>query len=75
MQVTFKGAPLYTFTQDSKAGPTNGEGFKDVAVRPRDHGRRRGSPAAVEGVHPETATESPRPGAGRLLDWPLCPGP
>jgi predicted lipoprotein with Yx(FWY)xxD motif len=32
MQVTYKGAPLYTFVQDTKRGETKGEGFKDVGV-------------------------------------------
>lgn len=29
-QVTLKGAPLYTFTEDKKPGDTVGEGFKDA---------------------------------------------
>jgi predicted lipoprotein with Yx(FWY)xxD motif len=31
-QVTFKGAPVYTFSGDSKKGEANGEGVKDVGV-------------------------------------------
>lgn len=31
-QVTYKGKPLYTFTEDEKAGTAEGEGFKDVGV-------------------------------------------
>ena len=31
-QVTYRGAPLYTFTQDRKRGDVNGNGFKDVGV-------------------------------------------
>ena len=31
-QVTYKGAPLYTFGQDQKAGETNGQGIKDVGT-------------------------------------------
>jgi predicted lipoprotein with Yx(FWY)xxD motif len=31
-QVTFKGAPVYTFSGDSKKGEANGEGIKDVGV-------------------------------------------
>ena len=31
-QVTFKGAPVYTFSGDSKKGEANGEGLKDVGV-------------------------------------------
>jgi predicted lipoprotein with Yx(FWY)xxD motif len=32
IQVTYKGAPLYTFVQDLKRGDVKGEGFKDVGV-------------------------------------------
>jgi predicted lipoprotein with Yx(FWY)xxD motif len=32
IQVTFKGAPVYTFSGDSKKGEANGEGIKDVGV-------------------------------------------
>jgi predicted lipoprotein with Yx(FWY)xxD motif len=31
-QVTYKGAPLYTFAQDKKAGDVKGQGFKDVGT-------------------------------------------
>jgi predicted lipoprotein with Yx(FWY)xxD motif len=31
-QVTYRGRPLYTFTDDSKRGDVNGEGFRDVGV-------------------------------------------
>lgn len=31
-QVTFKGAPVYTYAGDSKKGEANGEGVKDVGV-------------------------------------------
>lgn len=32
LQVAYKGAPLYTFAQDRKAGDVRGNGFKDVGV-------------------------------------------
>jgi predicted lipoprotein with Yx(FWY)xxD motif len=31
-QVTYKGAPLYTFGQDQRPGDTKGQGFKDVGT-------------------------------------------
>jgi predicted lipoprotein with Yx(FWY)xxD motif len=31
-QVTYRGGPLYTFTQDRKRGDVNGDGFRDVGV-------------------------------------------
>jgi predicted lipoprotein with Yx(FWY)xxD motif len=31
-QVTYNGAPLYTFAQDRKAGETSGQGIKDVGT-------------------------------------------
>lgn len=32
IQVTYKGAPLYTFVQDVKLGDVKGDGFKDVGT-------------------------------------------
>jgi predicted lipoprotein with Yx(FWY)xxD motif len=32
LQVTYKGAPLYTFAQDQRPGETKGQGFKDVGT-------------------------------------------
>jgi len=32
MQVTYRGLPLYTFTDDKKPGDANGNGFKDVGT-------------------------------------------
>ena len=31
-QVSYRGRPVYTFTQDRKPGDVNGNGFKDVGV-------------------------------------------
>jgi predicted lipoprotein with Yx(FWY)xxD motif len=31
-QVTYKGMPLYTFAQDTKAGDAGGQGIKDVGT-------------------------------------------
>jgi predicted lipoprotein with Yx(FWY)xxD motif len=32
VQVTYKGTPLYTFTQDQQPGETKGQGIKDVGT-------------------------------------------
>jgi predicted lipoprotein with Yx(FWY)xxD motif len=32
LQVTYRGAPLYTFVQDKKKGDVKGNGFRDVGV-------------------------------------------
>ena len=32
LQVTYKGAPLYTFAQDKQSGEANGQGIKDVGT-------------------------------------------
>jgi len=52
VQVTFRGAPLYTFTLDKKPGDAKGEGFKDVGVW------HAASTAAA------TSSPAPAPGGG-----------
>jgi predicted lipoprotein with Yx(FWY)xxD motif len=32
IQVTYRGGPLYSFAEDTKAGETNGEGIKEVGT-------------------------------------------
>ncbi len=32
VQITYRGAPLYTFAQDKQTGETNGQGIKDVGT-------------------------------------------
>jgi predicted lipoprotein with Yx(FWY)xxD motif len=32
LQITYKGMPLYTFAQDTRAGQANGQGIKDVGT-------------------------------------------
>ena len=54
IQVTFKGAPLYTFVQDGKLGDVKGEGFKDVGVW---H-------AASTGTTKSTPSPAPAPAPG-----------
>jgi predicted lipoprotein with Yx(FWY)xxD motif len=53
-QVTYKGAPLYTFTGDHSRGDAGGEGFKDVGVW---H-------AAAVGGTSKAASPSPTSGGG-----------
>ncbi len=53
MQVTYKGAPLYTFVQDVRRGDAKGEGFRDVGVW---HATTVGAKAA--------AAPTPKPSSG-----------
>ncbi|HYV14913.1 MAG TPA: hypothetical protein VE972_02710 [Conexibacter sp.] len=50
-QATYKGRPLYSFTQDTKKGDVKGEGFKDVgtwhaAVAPKTKHAKTSPPPA-----------------------------
>ena len=52
-QATYKGRPLYSFTQDAKQGDVNGEGFKDVgtwhaAVAPKAKHASKTSPPPAQ---------------------------
>ena len=46
-QVTYKGAPLYTFAEDTKAGDARGEGFKDVGTWHAATAGAKAAPAAT----------------------------
>ena len=54
-QVAFRGAPLYRFVQDTKAGDIKGNGFKDVGVW---------RPVATTGTATAPAKSSPMPSYG-----------
>ena len=54
IQVSYRGLPVYTFTQDRKPGDVKGNGFKDVGVW------RPASPGSSGGA----ATPSPSPYPG-----------
>jgi len=58
-QVTYKGAPLYTFAQDRAPGETKGQGFKDVGTWSAVTVGAAAAPAA------STTTETPAGGGSR----------
>jgi hypothetical protein len=62
-QVTYKGAPLYTFIQDKKPGDLHGNGFKDVGIwRPATVGAAAAKPAPMP---PPTTTDPYGDGYGK----------
>jgi predicted lipoprotein with Yx(FWY)xxD motif len=62
-QVTYKGAPLYTFAQDKQAGETNGQGIKDVGTwSAATTGSKAAAPAATS--TPASSGESKSSGGG-----------
>jgi predicted lipoprotein with Yx(FWY)xxD motif len=54
-QVAYRGAPLYTFNLDKRAGEVKGNGFKDVGVW---------RPATVSAAHSSPAPAAPGGGYG-----------
>jgi predicted lipoprotein with Yx(FWY)xxD motif len=58
LQVTYKGTPLYTFTEDKQAGETNGQGIKDVGTWNAVTTSSAGAPAASTGSSSETEKSS-----------------
>jgi predicted lipoprotein with Yx(FWY)xxD motif len=62
VQVTYKGAPLYTFTHDKQSGETNGQGIKDVgtwsAAMTSSNAAAPAVPAAASAAEPATGAES-----------------
>jgi predicted lipoprotein with Yx(FWY)xxD motif len=50
MQVTYRGLPLYSFTEDTKPGDAKGNGFKDVGTwRVATVGKAASAPAPTGG--------------------------
>jgi predicted lipoprotein with Yx(FWY)xxD motif len=65
IQVTYNGAPLYTFTQDKQSGETNGQGIKDVGTwSAATTGSSAAAPAAASAPKSSEAPESPSGGSG-----------
>jgi predicted lipoprotein with Yx(FWY)xxD motif len=58
LQVTYKGAPLYTFAQDKQAGETNGQGIKDVGTWSAVTTSSGSAPAASTGSSSEKEESS-----------------
>ncbi|HEY4450320.1 MAG TPA: hypothetical protein VGN13_01850 [Solirubrobacteraceae bacterium] len=62
-QLTYRGAPLYTFAQDKRAGETNGQGIKDVGTwSAATTGASAAAPAAAGA--PASSGESKSSGGG-----------
>jgi predicted lipoprotein with Yx(FWY)xxD motif len=61
IQVTFKGAPLYTFVQDVTAGDVKGDGFKDVGVW---HAASTGAKTTAAPTAPAAPTDTTSGGGG-----------
>jgi predicted lipoprotein with Yx(FWY)xxD motif len=64
-QVTYRGRPLYSFAEDTKAGETNGEGIKDVgtwhAATARARGATSPAPGQTQPTQPEPYPANPYP--------------
>lgn len=58
MQITYKGQPLYTFVQDTSAGSTKGQGFKDVGTWTVIKTKSASAPATPAPAQPSTSTSS-----------------
>jgi predicted lipoprotein with Yx(FWY)xxD motif len=62
-QVTYKGAPLYTFARDKQPGETNGQGIKDVGTwSAATTGSTAAAPAAASA--PASSGETKSSGGG-----------
>jgi predicted lipoprotein with Yx(FWY)xxD motif len=58
MQITYKGTPLYTFTEDQQSGETKGQGIKDVGTWSVIATGSSSTPAASTGSTPATPAPS-----------------
>ena len=57
-QVTYRGRPLYSFGEDTKAGEANGEGFKDVGTW---HAAKPPASSSSQPTEPQPAPTNPYP--------------
>jgi predicted lipoprotein with Yx(FWY)xxD motif len=57
-QVTYKGRPLYSFSEDKNKGETNGEGIKDVGTW---HAAEAAASSAPQSTEPQPTPTSPYP--------------